>query len=173
MNILKSEDLPTYQVEHLEPVPLVTASSSGAQYIIKRACELLASQLKEPGACIDSPEKTRQFLTLELAKEDTELFCVMFLDTRHRVIQFERMFRGTIDGCSVHPREVARACLQHNAAAVIIAHNHPSGEPEPSRADISLTKRLVEALALLDIRVLDHIVIGGTFHVSFAEKGLI
>ena len=171
MNILKSEDLPTYQVEHLECVP--DFSGPSGQGIIDAALELLASQLKQPGACIDSPEKTRQFLTLELAKEDTELFCVMFLDNRHRVIQFERMFRGTIDGCSVHPREVARACLQHNAAAVIIAHNHPSGEPEPSRADIALTKRLVEALALLDIRVLDHIVIGGTTHVSFAERGLI
>ena len=117
LHMARSEDLPTYQVEHLQPAP-------DDQLIIRHAIVLLSSQLKQPGACIDSPEKTRQFLTLELAQEDTELFCVMFLDNRHRVIQFERMFRGTIDGCSVHPREVARACLQHNAAAVIIAHNH-------------------------------------------------
>lgn len=96
----------------------------------------------------------------------------MFLDNRHRVITFEEMFRGTIDGASVYPREVVKAALQHNAAAVIFAHNHPSGVAEPSQADQAITKRLIEALLLVDVRVLDHLVVGEQV-VSFAERGLI
>ena len=95
------------------------------------------------------------------------------LNKRHRVIGFEELFRGTIDVASVPPREVVKEVLARNAAAVILAHNHPSGEPEPSRADITLTRRLVEALALIDVRVLDHMVVGGTEVISFAERGLI
>jgi DNA repair protein RadC len=97
----------------------------------------------------------------------------LFLDNRHRVLKYEELFRGTIDGCSVHPREVVKAALYTNAAAIIFSHNHPSGIPESSKADISLTKRLTEALALVDIRVLDHIVVGGVETVSFAERGLL
>jgi DNA repair protein RadC len=97
----------------------------------------------------------------------------LFLDNRHRVISFDQMFTGTIDGASVHPREVVKRALQHNAAAVILTHNHPSGIAEPSRADISLTRRLTDSLALIDVRVLDHIVVGGVETVSFAERGLI
>ncbi|MGH8489814.1 MAG: JAB domain-containing protein [Gammaproteobacteria bacterium] len=95
------------------------------------------------------------------------------LDNKHRVLGFEDLFRGTIDGCTVHPREVAKAALRMNAAAVLIYHNHPSTDPTPSRADELLTQRLKEGLSLLDIRVIDHIVIGGTEVVSFAECGLI
>ncbi|VAW93941.1 UPF0758 family protein, partial [hydrothermal vent metagenome] len=94
-----------------------------------------------------------------------------FLDTRHRVIEFEELFRGTIDGASVHPREVLRRALAHNAAAVILAHNHPSGIAEPSRADRHITERLTDALALVDVRVLDHLVVGDGEVVSFAERG--
>ena len=102
-----------------------------------------------------------------------EVFAVMFLDTRHRVIDFVEMFRGTIDSATIHPREVAKEALTRNAAAVIIAHNHPSGIAEPSTADQRLTARLVDALALLDIRVLDHIVVGEGETTSFADRGLL
>jgi len=101
------------------------------------------------------------------------VFACLFLDNRHRVIDFEELFRGTIDGASVHPREVVRRALHHNAAAIILAHNHPSGVAEPSRADVQLTRRLVDSLTLVDVRVLDHVVIGDGGGVSFAERGLI
>ena len=101
------------------------------------------------------------------------MFACLFLDTRHRIITYEELFRGTIDGASVHPREVVRRALQHNAAAVIFAHNHPSGVAEPSQADQRLTRRLSEALGLIDVRVLDHLVIGDHAAVSFAQRGMI
>ena len=99
------------------------------------------------------------------------LFLVLFLDNQNQLLASEEMFRGTINAASVYPREIVKAALQHNAAAVILAHNHPSGEPEPSLADRSLTERLLAALSLVDIRVLDHLVIGGSNTVSFAERG--
>ena len=101
------------------------------------------------------------------------LLALILLDNRHRVIEYLELFNGTIDGATVHPREVVKACLKVNAAALVLAHNHPSGEAEPSRADIQLTKRLTEAVALVDVRLLDHFVIGGTDVISFAERGLI
>ena len=122
---------------------------------------------------LENPEATRQFLASRLRHLPYEVFACLFLDNRHRVIVFEELFRGTIDGASVHPREVVRCALQHNAAAVILSHNHPSGVAEPSRADIQLTRRLTEALALIDVRVLDHIVVGDGNGVSFAERGLL
>ena len=122
---------------------------------------------------LENPEATRRFLSSRLRHLPHEVFACLFLDNRHRVIVFEELFRGTIDGASVHPREVVRRALQHNAAAVILSHNHPSGVAEPSRADIQLTRRLTAALALIDVRVLDHIVIGDGDGVSFAERGLI
>ena len=122
---------------------------------------------------LENPETTRQFLASRLRHLPHEVFACLFLDNRHRVIVFEELFRGTIDGASVHPREVVRRALQHNAAAVILSHNHPSGVAEPSRADIQLTRRLMEALALIDVRVLDHIVVGDGNGVSFAERGLL
>lgn len=122
--------------------------------------------------CLESPATTRRFLTSRLRHLPHEVFACLLLDNRHRVIAFEELFRGTIDGASVHPREVVRLVLRFNAAAVILAHNHPSGIAEPSRADILLTRRLVDALALVDVRVLDHIVIGEGEGVSMAERGL-
>ena len=101
------------------------------------------------------------------------MFAALFLDNRHRVIRYEELFRGTIDGASVHPREVVKAALKLNAAALIFAHNHPSGVAEPSHADERLTRRLRDALGLVDIRVLDHVVIGDQQMVSFAERGLL
>ena len=123
--------------------------------------------------CLDNPATTRRFLASRLRHLPYEVFACLLLDNRHRVIAFEELFRGTIDGASVHPREVVRLLLEHNAAAVIFAHNHPSGVPEPSRADIRLTRRLRDALALVDVRVLDHIVIGEGDGVSLAERGLL
>ena len=102
-----------------------------------------------------------------------EVFAVLWLNNRHHMLAFDEMFYGTIDGASVHPREVVRRAIEHNAAAVILAHNHPSGVAEPSRADTQLTRRLSDALGLIDVRVIDHIVVGAEETVSFAERGLI
>jgi len=145
--------------------------------VIKYACTVLEQRLAyrtDPeNVTISSPDASRRYLMLKLGEREQEVFAVMFLDNRHRLIKYEELFYGTIDGASVHPREVVKAALRHNAAALIIAHNHPSGVPEPSRADESITRRLKEALAIVDIRVLDHIVVGGTEITSFAERGLI
>ncbi len=125
------------------------------------------------GDALSGPDDTRRYLTARLRDYPYEVFACLFLDNRHRVLVFEEMFRGTLDGASVHPREVVKRTLSLNAAAVIFAHNHPSGEAEPSHADECLTQRLREALALVDVRVLDHIVIGDGQSTSFAERGLL
>jgi DNA repair protein RadC len=122
---------------------------------------------------LSSPEDTRSYLRAHLKGLPYEVFACLFLDNRHRVISFEELFRGTIDGASVHPREVVRRVLHHNAAAVILAHNHPSGVAEPSRADQLLTQRLKEALGLIDVRVLDHLIVGDGEIVSLAERGML
>jgi DNA repair protein RadC len=124
------------------------------------------------GDVLTSPGATRSYLIVRLRDIPYEVFTCLFLDNRHRVIAYEELFRGTLDGASVHPREVIKRALHHNAAAVILAHNHPSGVAEPSQADERITRRLKEALSLVDIRVLDHMVIGDEV-VSFAERGLI
>jgi DNA repair protein RadC len=129
-------------------------------------CETLAR-----GAPLSDPDTTRRFLVSRLRDLECEVFCVMFLDNRNRVIAFDEMFRGTIDGASIHPREVVKAALRHNAAALILAHNHPSGVADPSDADRLITRRLREALGLIDVRVLDHFVVGDGYAVSFAERG--
>ena len=122
---------------------------------------------------LTSPNSTRKYLQLKLAKYQQEVFCIVFMDNQHQVIAFEELFFGTIDGASVYPREVVKSCLHHNAAAVIFCHNHPSGVSDPSSADINITKRLKDALELVDIRVLDHLIIGASSVVSFAERGLL
>ena len=122
---------------------------------------------------LNSPQDTRRFLTAQLRDRPYEVFCCLHLDNRHRLIAFEELFRGTIDGASVHPREVVRQALAHNAAAVILAHNHPSGIAEPSQADTLITARLRDALALVEIRVLDHLIVAGPDAVSLAERGLV
>ena len=144
--------------------------------IIEQAIKLIQSKLKTPGKALSSPKLVREYLILHMAHLEEEHFLMILLDNQHRVIGFEDVFRGTIDGSSVYPREVVKTVLAHNAASVILAHNHPSGNPEPSPADITLTKKLKESLALIDVRVLDHIIVGGcskTLSVSFAERGLI
>ena len=122
---------------------------------------------------LTSPAQTARFLQLRLRRREREVFAVIFLDSQHRVIEYEELFFGTIDGTSVHPREVVRAALRHNAAAVIVAHNHPSGVAEPSQADVRITERLRSALGLVDVRLLDHLVIGDSEIASLAERGLI
>ena len=119
------------------------------------------------------PEDAARFLQLSLAKEKNEQFGVLFLNNKHQVISFERMFNGTIDGAAVYPRVVVQRALEHNAAAVIFCHNHPSGCAEPSAADRSITRRLTDALGLVDVRVLDHFVVSQTNWVSLAERGWI
>jgi len=125
------------------------------------------------GDVMESPTATRDYLRMSLRGYEHEVFACLFLDNRHRIISFDKMFNGTINTASVHPREVVKRALQHNAAAVIFSHNHPSGTAEPSRSDRLLTRRLKEALQLVDIRVLDHLVIGDTEVSSFAEMGLL
>ncbi|MFI4869359.1 MAG: DNA repair protein RadC [Steroidobacterales bacterium] len=124
------------------------------------------------GPPLDSPQATRDFLIRRLRDTPHELFCCLHLDNRHRLIAFDELFRGTIDGASVHPREVVKQALARNAAAVILAHNHPSGVAEPSQADELVTRRLREALQLVDIRVLDHLIVADNGCLSFAEHGL-
>ncbi len=125
------------------------------------------------GAEFTSPVVVKDYLRTKLAGLEHEVFAVLFLDTRHRLIEYVEMFRGTIDSAAVYPREVVKTALQLNAAAVIVSHNHPSGNPEPSSADMALTRRLKDALALVEVRTLDHIVVGGESTVSFAERGLV
>lgn len=122
---------------------------------------------------LTSPAIVRDYLRSQLATEEREVFGMILLDTQHGVLGFERLFYGTIDTASVYPRELIKAVLNVNAAAVILAHNHPSGNPEPSMADIALTQRLKNALEVIDVRLLDHLVIGGGDSVSFAERGLV
>ncbi len=141
------------------------------QAVLEMARRHLYEQLSR-GDALCSVQQTRQYLTIQLQHCTQEVFACLFLDNRHRVICFEKMFHGTIDSASVYPREVVKFALKKNAAAVILAHNHPSGVAEPSRADEQITKRLQDALALVDIRVLDHFVIGDET-ISFAERGLL
>jgi len=122
---------------------------------------------------LTDPQTIRQYLSSRLRDYPYEVFAALFLDNRHRIVEYEELFRGTINGASVHPREVVRRSLHHNAAAVIFAHNHPSGIAEPSAADIDLTGQLRDALALIEVRVLDHFIIGDQISTSLAERGLL
>ncbi|EME3979629.1 RadC family protein [Vibrio alginolyticus] len=145
--------------------------TSGLNELLERAAEALATKYKREGT-FTNPTNVKEYLKLKLGAHDREVFAVMFLDNQHQLISFEELFFGTIDAASIYPREVLKTALNHNAAAVIFAHNHPSGIAEPSQADKRITQRLIDALKLVDIRVLDHIVVGEDC-VSFAEKGLI
>ena len=132
----------------------------------------LHEQLAERDA-LTSSELTRQYLRARLRHYEHEVFACLYLDNQHRVVKLEELFTGTIDGAAVYPREVVKRCLRNNAAAVIFAHNHPSGVAEPSQADIAITTRLTSALNTIDVRVLDHVVVGRNEAVSFAERGLL
>lgn len=157
---MKEESPATYQVD------------GQADDIVARALEIMRAR-HAAGEQLTSPRETAAYLRLELAEEKREVFAVLLLDNKHRVLAFRQLFYGTIDGAAVYPREVVRAALECNAAAAILTHNHPSGQPEPSQADQAITRRLVEALGLIDVRVLDHFVVGTEGSVSMAERGMV
>ena len=153
--------------------PLDPAAMTREDRLIARAKKALARRLAVPGAVIDSPDAVRDFLMFELGEEAREVFCALFLDAQNRVLSFEPLFAGTLTQTSVYPREVVTRALHHQAAAVILAHNHPSGNTTPSHADQSLTQTLKGALQLLDVRVLDHIIVTANGCRSMAEMGLV
>ena len=148
--------------------PAKYAQLAAATELVRRALERGVRR----EASLSSPRASAEFLRAWLRRYPYEVFACVFLDNRHRVIACEELFRGTIDGASVHPREVVRRALAHNAAAVILAHNHPSGVAEPSQADVALTRRLGDSLGLIDVRVLDHFIVGDGEPLSLAERGL-
>ena len=140
---------------------------------IVRAAKVALAQRCARGVKFSSPALTADYLAVHYSDSPAEVFTCLFLDTKHRLLAVEDLFHGTIDGASVYPREIARRCLAHNAAAVILAHNHPSGSTTPSAADIRITAKIQETLRLLDVRVLDHFVVGGGTAISFAAAGLL
>ena len=148
-----------------------TSASKREDATIKRALRILENRIREPGQSFNSVESARNYLTLKLAPLEREVFTVLFLDNQHRLIASEDMFLGTINESAVHPREVVKRALQHNAAALIVAHNHPSGRAVASLPDIQVTDRLKAALRLVDITLLDHFIIAGIIVVSLAEQG--
>ncbi|MBU1358356.1 MAG: DNA repair protein RadC [Gammaproteobacteria bacterium] len=148
-----------------------TAKRAELTAVLEIARRALAERLKK-GAVFDSPEAVKSYLQLHLATRPHEVFAVLFLDAQHRLVAFEELFRGTLTHTSVYPREVVTRALAHHASAVILAHNHPSGSVEPSQADEALTRTLKAALALIDVRVLDHVIVARGDSLSMAEKGL-
>ncbi len=139
--------------------------------VLELAAELLAARVI--GEVLSSSRDCAAFLRARLGRREHEVFGCLFLDNRHRLLVFEELFRGTLNGTAVYPREIVKRALEHNAAAVILVHNHPSGVAEPSRADELLTTRVREALQLVDVRLLDHLVVGDGEVVSFSERGLL
>jgi DNA repair protein RadC len=165
-------------VLHAKPGELALEEGVGdVRLAVLRALPELARRYFEEtlpkGTAIRSPADTEQFLQARLRDRPHEVFCCLYLDNRHRVILFEELFRGTIDGTSVYPREVVKQALSVNAAAIILAHNHPSGVAEPSQADERITRRIKTALELVDIRLLDHLIIGDGTSTSLASRGML
>jgi DNA repair protein RadC len=160
------------QNEFCRGLGLGSAKYAQLQAVLEMARRHLAASLKA-GDVLSSPAQVRQYLSAQLRHQPREVFAVLFLDNQHRLIAYDELFFGTIDGASVYPREVVKKALARNAAAVILAHNHPSGVAEPSQADKRITERLQAALELVDVRVLDHMVVGDGEVVSFAERGFI
>jgi DNA repair protein RadC len=153
--------------------PIIPAHQSHENAVILAALAILEARLKTVGCVLNSGDAVRDFLQLQLGGLDREVFAVLFLNAQHALIAFEVLFEGTLTQTSVYPREVVRQALTHNAASVILAHNHPSGLTAPSKADESLTETLSGALRLVDVRVLDHMVVGRGPAFSFAERGLL
>jgi DNA repair protein RadC len=148
----------------------IAITAENENQILEAAAEIMAAKFAS-GESYCSASATKDFLRFKLGQYDREVFSVMLLNSQHQLIDYRELFFGTINSASVYPREVVKAVLSQNAAAVIFAHNHPSGNPEPSQADILITKRLSDALSLIDVSVLDHIVVGETT-ISMAERGL-
>ena len=170
---VRSEETAAYATAtSLAAAPGMTARE--ADEVIGTALAILRSRLNKPGAALESPYAVRDYLRLTLAAETSEKFGCLFLDSKHRVLSLDLLFQGTIDAAAVYPREIVKAALRHNAAAMILVHNHPSGSVKPSAADRHLTSRIKEAVGHIDVRVLDHFIIGGCADMeiySFAEKG--
>ena len=163
MNVFKLMDQPgVYTVE----TPLTDED------ILEKASDILLEKINNSDV-ISNPKDTRTFLKFKLSTLEYEVFAVIFLNNRHRIITYKELFRGTIDGASVYPREVVKEALAVNATSIIIAHNHPSGSLRPSEEDIKLTKKIKQAGELLDIKVLDHIIAGENNYYSFADEGLL
>lgn len=161
---IKSEEAAKYEVNK---------DRAAEDAIIARALEILEKRMFNAGPSICSPEAAADYVNIKLKGSEREVFAVVFLSTAHTVIEYEELFLGTINAASVYPREVVKAVLRHNAAAVILVHNHPSGNAEPSAADKALTKRLSDALELIDVKVLDHLIVNAGNPYSFAAHGLI
>lgn len=143
------------------------------QSIIDQALDIVASKLQREPYHFTSSAAAKTYLQIKYGNHEHEVFVALMLDNQHQLIAVEELFRGTIDGAAVYPREVVKSVLQHNAAALILAHNHPSGNGEPSQADIAITQRLASALALIEVRVLDHFVVTATNVVSLMERDLL
>ena len=141
------------------------------QNTVNRALKMLSTQIKEPEITVSNPSIVKSFLTVKLSERKNEVFCALFLDNQHNVIEFEELFFGTINAASVHPRVVVQRALAHNAAAVILAHNHPSGKAEASLSDVAITRTLKDILTVIDVRLLDHLIVAGSQVVSLAEEG--
>lgn len=146
--------------------------TTGERLLIEQARKLLSATVRR-GRTLTSPDEVRDFLLFTLALREQEVFGVLLLDNRNRVLLWRELFYGTLNQTAVYPREVVKLALQHNAAAVILVHNHPSGLPEASDADVALTRRLQQAMALIDVRIPDHFIVAGDHTVSMAERGLL
>ena len=142
------------------------------RHVVDEALGIISRQFRK-GRLLSSPEETRDLLRIRMAEHKNEVFGIIFVDNRHRVIAVEDLFHGTIDGASVHPRGVVQRALELNCAAVIMYHNHPSGVAEPSQSDTRITQRLKDALGLVDVRVLDHFIVSIEGSTSLAERGLL
>jgi DNA repair protein RadC len=159
------------RIRDRSPAPYSPELSKEDKNTIEAALKILERRIRREAFELTEPSKAGQYATLQLAGCEREVFACMFLNTRHKVIAWEELFYGTIDGAEVNPREIVKRALHHNAAAVILAHNHPSGNNEPSAADRAVTARTKQALALVDIRLLDHFVVAGGQYTSLAAKG--
>ena len=164
-NVAKNEDRAKYLVN--------PSTDAGDDAIIAKAIEILTRRMRVPGQALSSPDAVKQYLSLALGDKPHEVFGVLFLDVQNCLIAFEEMFQGTLTQTSVYPREVVLSALKHQACSVVLAHNHPSGNVQPSRADELLTQTLKQTLALVDVRVLDHIIVSGSQSLSMAERGLL
>jgi len=152
---------------------MAAGRASARARTIMRALKLLEAELRRSGEPLHNPRAVRDYLRLQLASLEHEVFMAIWLDAQHRALAFEELFRGTLTQASVYPREIVKSALRVNAAAVIFAHNHPSGVAQPSHADELLTRNLKEALALVEVKLLDHFIIAGAAAISMAERGLI
>ena len=160
----RNEDTPTYNVE---------STIDAENRVIARGLTILAGRMRTDREVFASPTTVRQYCQLRIGGLDHEVFTVLFLDVQNRLIECQEMFRGSLTQTSVYPREVVKECLRLNAAAVVLVHNHPSGSVQPSRADEALTQTLKAALALVDVRVLDHVIVSAVESLSMAERGLV